>query len=160
LSEDDLIAVLELPVDRALVVSDLLLKEYNKCLQVGEGGLQLPPELGRLLEPARSKIRAAISPDGCSVELRDDEMVALGFALLAYLIHAKREDEGKQGVPLRGLKVFQSEALYVLAKLIECMAQAGMPTAGRLYQMGCMEGFFDWPEDEDSEAAVVGEPHT
>jgi hypothetical protein len=147
--------VLELPVDQALVVSDLLLKEYIKFLQVGEGGLQVPAELGSLLEPARSTIRAAIRPkSGCRVELRDDEMVALGFALLAYLIHAKRDEAGRECAPLGGLKAFQIEALHVLAKIIETMSAAGMPTAARIYQIGCLEGFFSDDDDPSTDVAA------
>jgi hypothetical protein len=151
--EAGLVLLLELPVDQALVVSDLLLKEYIKFLQVGEGGLPIPAELVRLLEPARAKIRAVIRPkSGCRVELRDDEMVALGFALLAYLIHAKRDEAGRECVPLGGLKAFQLEALHVLAKIIEAMGAAGMPTAARIYQIGCLEGFFS---DDDGPGTDV-----
>jgi hypothetical protein len=152
-------AFLEIPVDQALVVSDLLLKPYISHLLHGGGVIEFSPELRRLLEPARKKIHQAIRPQvGCRVELGDEEGAAIGYALASYLVQAKRAPLDDSLAPLPGgLEGFQMDALQVFAAVVAYLGEKELPVAARLYAIGYGEGFFALPDGAESDGGAEEE---
>jgi hypothetical protein len=141
----DRVAV-ELPGEAALVVTDLLLGNYIPILLAGDGGLVIPASLLRHLEPARFKVHGGIkAAAGCQATLTSLEAVALGMALLSFLVHLDEAASTRAAHLAR----YRDDAISVLVLLVAALG-VDHPRLGRtLHTIGVSYGFFEAAEAED-----------